>query len=350
MKVNKKIVVPFLSAVIGLSVSGGIGGAFAWYQYNSQVTASFIGTSVADTSVLQIGHIDSGTDITWRRDYAFNDNAHKARLIPVTFGQLGTGNVLGTQAYGYPEAGKQANSGYTSWSKINPNDGYVQFDIYLQALKTDHTAVALDVFLSDITIQAVRNEVVDNTETILDAVRIHLAVDGEANPNRLISKTAITSPLNLYGPLDLDGDGVNDKIGGYSWEYDNTEIVYGINGETQTTVGVTDVVQARDENGLMPQSGDTGYAKKICTTSASLGSPLKITVTTWLEGWALQNIGDTNGDSVNESSNLWDSAYSAGVDVRVGLRFDTGKVRLSQSATSSEATTEESTTAESTTE
>ena len=51
MKVNKKLIVPFLSSVIGLSIAGGLGGAFAWYQYNTQVSVSFVGSSVADSSV-----------------------------------------------------------------------------------------------------------------------------------------------------------------------------------------------------------------------------------------------------------------------------------------------------------
>ena len=74
MKINKKLFVPFLSSVIGLSIAGGLGGAFAWYQYSSQVTTSFIGSSVADTSILQIGHLEENQtthldEMKWGRDY-----------------------------------------------------------------------------------------------------------------------------------------------------------------------------------------------------------------------------------------------------------------------------------------
>ena len=63
MKINKKIIVPFLSTVVGLSLAGGLGGAFAWYQFNSQVRTGFIGTSVADTGLIQIGYKDSGDNM-----------------------------------------------------------------------------------------------------------------------------------------------------------------------------------------------------------------------------------------------------------------------------------------------
>ena len=325
MKVNKKIIVPFLSAVIGLSVSGGIGGAFAWYQYNSQVTASYVGTSVADTSVLQIGH-KVNDNMVWERDFV---QLNPSKLVPVTFGALAENDALSGNAYGYPEAGKQLADNYSSWSVIDPNadSGYVQFDVYLRAIKADKTPVALDVYLTDIAI--LDNDVTANdgiNQSVSDAMRIHLAVEGDANPNRLISKTTIDEEhkLALFGGLDLDGDNVNDKKGGYSWAEDReTDIVYGKSGDYQTTTGISDIVQARGSDGLIPTNND----KKICTTkSTQLGTDadyVKITVTIWLEGWAL-----LNKDAENKS-NVWNPAYTAsGVQARVGMTFDTGRVRV----------------------
>ena len=144
---NKKlIVVPFLSTVVGLSLAGGIGGAFAWYQFNSQVTASFVGSSVADTTLLQIASTRTGQG-TQESPYVYNwgknvyktgnyTAANRFKLVPVTFGQLVTKNsktksLPNTFAYGYPEAGNQIGNGYTNWQKIQPNEGFVQFDVYL---------------------------------------------------------------------------------------------------------------------------------------------------------------------------------------------------------------------------
>ena len=353
MKMNKKIIVPFLSTVVGLSLAGGVGGAFAWYQYNSQVTASFVGTSVADTSVLQIGHDatrmvpddpedPNGTKhaesyIAWGRDYSVPNG----NLVPVTFGQLVTSdapaskpNCLPSQAYGSPEAGKQVNENYSSWMKIDPNDGYAQFKVYLKAVKADKVTQAdLDVYLSDITIQGVGETSAASSKLVSDAVRIHLNVDNDKN--RLISKTAIgthvegegenaktVGNLNLYGPLDLDGNGENDKPAGYSWETSGSsaDIVYGRQGDTQTTEGIADVKHTRNEDGTFT----TNASKKICTTKTS--GNVEITITVWLEGWHLLK-SEVDGENVTNSA-VWNPTYSADLDVRVGLTFDVGKVRL----------------------
>ena len=327
MKVNKKIVVPFLSAVIGLSVSGGIGGAFAWYQYNSQVTASFVGTSVADTSVLQIGH-KVGETITWERDYI----QPGAKLVPVTFGALGEGGVLGSQAYGYPEAGKQSSDNYDQWTRVakaaGDVPGYVQFDVYLRALKADKSPVALPVYLSDIVIADFDDNSENGTQSAAEAIRIHLNVEG--NPNRLISKTGIDNDhkLPLFGSLDLDGDGQPDTKGGYSWTENRTDVItYGKDGDYQTTTQYNAMYPEANEDGTF-KVNDANNAVKICTTkNTTLGTEadyVKITVTVWLEGWAKLQNGETT------TSTVWDPTYTEkGLKVRVGMTFDTGKVRLS---------------------
>lgn len=349
MKVNKKLVVIFLSALIGLSVSGGIGGAFAWYQYNSQVTASFIGSSVADTSVLQIGHLNSNSQMVWERDFVHQ----KQTLIPVTFGALVTStstnkaNCLAEHAYGYPEAGKQAYDNYSSWTVIEPNKGFAQFDIYLRAFNANKAAIARDVYLSDITIDSPA-EANNSGKLVSEAIRIHLAVEGNVDPNRLISKTAISSesPLNLYGPLDLDADGNNDIVGGYAFNQDRTEeIIYGINGQKQVTTGATALKQGRDPTtGAMPVNNPDG--KRICTTKADSTQFTKVTVTVWIEGWAF--LADANDNT--STSRVWDPTLSAGFDVNVGMTFDTGKMIGNSSSSSSSSSSEESSSSSESTE
>ena len=365
---NKKIIVPFLSAVTGISMAAGIGGAFAWYQYNSQVTASFVGSSVADTTLLQIGH-KNGDEMEWGRDfYAYGDIAQK--LVPVTFGKLVTANNqavspsnpadalrnAGATAYGYPEAGKQAGNTYSDWTSVAANNGYAQFEIYLRALKADKSPVSLDVYLTDITIEGIVNNTTSEAaanKSVTDALRIHLNVENAGN--RLISKNAIVEDpdatpdpylgLPLHGYLDLDGVGGNDTTGGYSWNQSTSPITYGVTGEYQTTLGAVSTLtkennesdedyEARvkaDPNVLKVYRNADGTitentSKKICSTKNTNTSTdadyVKIVVTVWLEGWALLKTGATT------ESNVWDPAYSAGIDVRVGLTFDTGKVRV----------------------
>lgn len=369
MKTSKKIIIPFFSTVVGLSLAAGIGGAFAWYQYNSQATASFVGSSVADTGVLQIGWktiddkgtVDTADDeevMHWGKDFA--QTGPKAKLTPVTFGGLLTDdsdpqnvktNVLPQQAYAYPEAG--AAAGYNigtntqpGWVAAEKGKQYAQFDVYFRALAPDQTSqgdeneqikagyslVERNVYISDYICKSVENNKVAD-----EALRIHLDIeDGE---NRLLSKTAVNN-LPLSGGLDLDQNGENDKAVITAWRdlesygvdehgdpiYDEgDELVYGIDGQTQSTDGLNVVKQARDENGKMPAQGAAGFNKKILTTSTQ--KPIRVTITIWLEGWELLKTGvdSTSGEDVK--SNIWNPQYTDETDVQVGLQFDSGIFR-----------------------
>ena len=292
MKINKKLFVPFLSSVIGLSIAGGLGGAFAWYQYSSQVTTSFIGSSVADTSILQIGHLEE------------NQTTHLDEMKRVEEGK--------NKAFGYPSAGSEVDNDYDGWLHIDPNDGFVQYDMYLRALDADGTQKALDVYLSNILIEAAGEA--EGDKDITQAVRIHLNVQDDKN--RLISKNEVTD-LDLYGPLDLDGVDGPDTKGGYIDEEQHIPagdvIEYGVHGETQTTVEAGDIVQSDMTD------PDSDY--KICTTKID-DATVKITVTVWLEGWDLLKV-----DAQGHTSNIWKPAYSAGVDIRLGMTFATVPVK-----------------------
>lgn len=347
---NKKVIVPFLSSVIGLSVAGGLGGAFAWYQFSSQVTTSFIGTSVAEGGLLQIGYYDDDAHkVVWGRDLV----KENAKIVPVTFGALKTrtsdnkANCLGDKAYGRPEAGRQGGNDYTSgWEVMST--GYYQYDIYLRALEADASAegdashdvapgykqVAKPVYLSDVHIEGVGETAQYSAggKTISDAVRIHLDVEGATNPNRLISKAKIAeaNKLPLFGELDLDGDGESDKFGGYDWDPNKGQtVIYGINGEYQTTIGATadddGIVQHRDAQGDMPASTpEQRNAKTICFTKDGTDAwTVKITVTVWLEGWQLLN---NNATDASKKGTIWNPILSgSNIPVRVGMTFDAGR-------------------------
>lgn len=323
MKLNKKIAVPILSTAMGLSLIGGVGGAVAWYQYNSRVTASFVGSSVADSTVLQIGKWvgDQNTgSIQWGRNVDFGQSN---KLVPVTFGALLDNDSLPNKAYGYPEAGVAP---FTSWTEVAANDGYVQFKVYLRAYDITNTdasgkkQAARDVFLSDLTL----NEVIPNNtqpRKAGDALMMHIAVkDGD---NFLISKNG--GSISLSGNLDLDGingDDLKDE-NEYVWNQtgSNEKVKYGYDDNdthTLTSVAKSNIVVARDQQtGFMPKSGDSDYSKKICTTSAT--ELTEITVTVWLEGWAL--LGGNN------DSAIWNAYDTAGSDLQLGLTFDCGRKR-----------------------
>ena len=322
MKMNKKLVVPFLASVCGLSIAGGLGGAFAWYQFNSQVRTSFIGTSVAEAGILQIGYEDDNGDMVGGRDRLLPN----ANLIPVTFGQLASDGSLGAHAYGRPEVGKQLGNGYsTGWDEIENGKGFYQYDIYLRALKSDPAApgddsqdikpgyklAAQDVYMSKLTLEDANQ---GSDALITNALRVHLDVNG--GKKIILSKNKVTS-LSLYGQLDLDGDGALDTYDVDPWESNfGTVCNYGINGQTQTTLGASEIVQERDSDGMMPSEAND---KLICTTSTGQNMT-KITVTVWLEGWSLLKV-----DNTSSTSNVWNPAMNAGMQVHVGMVFDAGR-------------------------
>ena len=317
MKMNKKLIVPFLATVVGLSISGGLGGAFAWYQFNSQVRTAFIGTSTADTELFQIGYVDpnDSTKMIWGRDRILPNT----NLIPVTFDQV-DGNSIPVTAYGRPEAGKQLGTGYEKgWKVIANGSGYYQYDIYFRTLVSDPTSEGdtskgiapgyklvanKKVFLTKLTLEDADHP--DDDSYIANALRVHLNVAGEGGYKKLISKNA-TSNLNLFGKLDLDGDKKNDTYDVDPWETGyNQEVTYGVNEHKQTTVGISDVVKG---------STETGDTKLICKTTDGT-EMVKLTVTVYLEGWALLNVGATN------PSNLWNPYLNSGMGVHVGMIFD----------------------------
>ena len=338
MKFNKKLIVPFLATVTGLSITGGLGGAFAWYQFNSQVRASFVGTSVADTGVLQIGYDDTSAPggIKWTSIFSKKDLS----FVPVTFGALNSDGTLPATAYGYPEAGHQTGTDYTTgWRAMTggagfyeENTGYCQYDIYLRALKADSSSTgdashdiapgyklaAKDVYLSSMTLSDLSHP---NDDTIItNALRVHLNVAGTNGKKLLISKTAITStaPLNLYGKMDLDGDGANDKYFVPASDSNaGKEVTYGINEQTQVTKGIADVTQARDSSGNMPATAN----EKLILTTSDGATPSKITVTAWIEGWALLQVNSTAPTAL---SNVWNPNLNSGMKVGFDMVFDVG--------------------------
>ena len=330
MKTSKKIIIPFFSTVVGLSMAAGVGGAFAWYQYNSQATASFVGASVADTGVLQIGHYEienvGGVDtpvMKWGRD--FYGKADLATMVPVTFGQLENDLSLPQDgAFAYPEAG--CGAGYSKWAHAVPNKDYAQFDIYFRALVPDSSAAdgfalaARNVFISDSVIEALTDDKVAD-----EALRVHLAVEGGSNYLFAKSTREGNDALELSGQLDLDHNNQLDTYHDTAFVDlpqgvdDGDPMIYGVDGDKQETVALSSYEVART-NGVMPKQGETDYDKKILTTSAS--QAVKVTVTIWLEGWEYLTVDDQD-----TRSQIWNPEYSADTDVQVGIQFDTGEFR-----------------------
>ncbi len=297
---------------MGLSIVGAISGTVAWYQYSTRATTSFVANSVGDSGLLKISTAADGTymrDLPSTATGSTNDN----KLSPVTFGKLGENKALPGTAYTSPEVGQAS---YSNWQTATKGKEYIQYDVYLKAVEFDdngaETLVAKDVYLSDITIaDATANKAVS------DALRVHIAVDGGSN--YLVSNTAVTN-LELYGKLDLDGDGAADKVGGYNFnDGSDTTVIYGVDGDKQTTTGINDVKASRDSNGDFPS---TEASKKLFTTSTSAAT--KVTITVWLEGWAQLNPYSGEGKDTDVKA-IWDTTKTDGATVNIGLTFDVGR-------------------------
>ena len=321
MKKNR-IIIPLLATVAGLSIVGGVGGAVAWYQYNTRVNASFIGSSVAESGVLQISR--DGT--TWGRDayYHQDDPSFVQNFSPVTFGYTkvtapGDPKVLHANealpdnnsggdaaAFAYPEAG---NGAYSKWTKVTAGREFIQYKIYLKALEVNTLPSASEqmkgseqeVFLSQVVLDGSKKmtsgENPDYNYEIQKALRVHLHVkQGLQTKDFLISREGYT--VDLYSnTLDLDADGEIDRIGGMAWNYSNAPVMYGEEGAQSESYSISEIVAVKDSNGdfdFTPTADDIAAGidtaeKKhnkqlICTTSAS--EAIEITVTAWLEGWA----------------------------------------------------------------
>ena len=404
---NKKFIIPLFATVVGLSVVGGIGGAVAWYQFNTRVNASFVGTSVADSGVLQIS---SEQNSGYGRDVYKTNSENDNKLTPVTFGYgdttNGRGAALPDKAYCYPEAGEKDME---KWTEARKNYEYIQFDLYLKAQQISGnttTDAAVNVYLSEMFLESV-----DSTRTeIARALRVHLAVYEDLSPSAPATRSFLISregkTVNLHGNLDLDGNGYLDTEHGWHWDTTDTEhiegpgsnndlIDYGQGNASQASWAMisdkneSELLNGEDPNYILaprytglegenlPKKGDLIHKlpatdtdkpdlNMICKTK--VGSPVKIRVTVWLEGWALLQNGQSEvtynavTDPSEESYNageyyveesagvyapatdpfdagesyftktetylenaIWDPAKTGNVGVKVGMQFDVGK-------------------------
>ena len=282
MKISKKVLIPVFATAMGLSVIGGISGAVAWYQYNTKVTASFMGATIADGGTLQVSDDDGAT---WKRD-VFTSTS-ELTLHPVTFGELASDDPIdGIVAKKHPEYGQESP---TLWEDAQEGTEYHQLTFKIRAQKivndayVDCTAV---VNLEEFILQSVTS----GKEDVADAVRVHIATsEGEY---KLVSLNG--GDTDVYGALDLDGNDEADIEGGYAWNYSDRELVYGVDGAVQSSVQLAEDMELF----TVPEGG------------------MDVTITVWLEGWH-KFAGDTMA--------MWDPATTQGASIRLGLTLSTPK-------------------------
>ena len=307
MKISKKIIVSSLSTALGVSLIGAISGTVAWYQYNTAVRTSLIGTNVADTGILEISATnaaDSWKANLYTSDYTFVGGRTNTNITPVTFydgtNNLASNVALPANAYKKPDAAKNANAANPGsfanvFEAATAQYDYIQYSFYVRARTVDDATGGLvqkaeEVLLKDFTLEDVPDG------NIVSGMRVHLNIDPDnnvetANTYMLLSLAGGTT--NLYGKLDLDGDGADDKVGGYEWNANrNNDVIYGANEKTQSAI-----------------KASTKVDTVLFSTPAS--GAAKVTVTIWIEGFD-KTVG-------GGSSAVWSGENTDGAQFHFGM-------------------------------
>ncbi len=302
MKFNKKLVVATLSTALGLGIVGSITGTVAWYQYSTRATTSIIGSSGGKTGVLQI-KMAGAEDSTYTRDLytaTLTSGRSNTVLYPCTFGGIDNNVALPATAKRNPSVGV---GNPENWADATSAVDYIQYSVTLRAQQYNASTEQVEplqninIYLSDIMLEDADTTAGDLTS----ALRMHIHTnDGTTDKYFLIGSAATT--LDTYGHLDVDGDGVADKVGGYETDPNHNNVVmYGVENSQQKCMGISDV---------------EGTTTAIGKTNAS--GTLNVTVTLWLEGWAQLNPYTSPNTDVKA---MWSNS-TIGKTIHAGLTFD----------------------------
>ena len=289
MKKSRNFIISSLVALTGATLASSVTGTVAWFQYATSASAAYTGTTVGCSKLLQISD-DAGAN--WKTDLAYGQQT-ALNFTPVTTGEIGKGGNLPAKLIKGPTY-KKFNQ--ADWEKGTVGTDYYQYNFQIRMSDVSDGSVTVDsadICLSDLTI------VNANANTDLEeAIRVHVAVKNESN--YLFSLNG--GDTAVCGKLDLNNDG-NYDADGYAFE--NPE-VRPYNGEDKVQGSY-----AHDDNDVIGAVlGNTN------------GGVLEITVTIWVEGWALLDTGVTGNKEAAGNTAVWDNATYSSNDFHVGMTFD----------------------------
>ena len=310
MKMPKYLAITSLTALIGVSLVGTITSTLAWYQYATSAQVAYTGTTSHCTKMLKISS-DNGD--TWGNDIVLSDT----NFAPITTGEQAKNEALPTNFYAQPDKKQGA---YSSWSLATADD-YAKYDILVKVNDVSETSPQLqnDVYITDVTIV----DAATNLD-LSEAIRVHIATTYGSNQHKyfLFAKSVTSTAVGGY--LDVDCDGKYDT---YGYDWDDSKVIYGDatdDGHGNLTPALQTSYKSTDSSVVASETStgdiDTTTGVSIGQTSATTGQYLKITITIWLEGWALLQHGvSTNIQSSN--TQIWNSAKYSSKDFHVGLTF-----------------------------
>ena len=233
MKINKKnVIIPSLLTTISAALVGSIAGTVAWYQYNTRVSASYMGTSAGSaTENLQLRLGDStewkaelkAADIQAYLDSAYAREGSDA-IRPVTSGELARDGKLGN-LYKNPIYQHEKTE---TWGQGNAKEDFITFPIHLRVLDVDGNQndeaklanLEKSIYFQDVVLKG------SQTNDITNAIRLHVSSNTNVNANI----SAEGAKTKVHGALDLLNDGIDqlDLSEGYEFDDDRHVIDYGV--------------------------------------------------------------------------------------------------------------------------
>ena len=336
MKLNRKIIIPALTLLVGSALAGSVSSTIAWYQYSTRTTAAYIGTSAGTSGNLKMrirdyaGHTGFAND--WdTTNIAYNDVATylgEKIIEPITTGAMGKDDALPQENsaplfYANPVAGFGP---LDQWNKAKAAN-YVVLPLELRFISSNGTAtedLAKNVYLTDLLIQEDYRDTANSKKDLSSAIRVHVSAyqsnDAAHAKNFLISKDGgsikVVDKLDLDGKPGYDKDYSGDTTGAeYGFGSDpasvGTDILYGANGTenvNQVAYAASQVVPTGAKNNAS-FAVDENTKVLGSTTADSTVATLYVDVTIWVEGW--QPLGTT-------PNAVWS------LDDYVGAMFDVG--------------------------
>lgn len=300
---KKKIIVPALALLAGVSLAGSITSTVAWYQYSTKTTAAYLGVSGGTSQNLQMRIVkaanqDAEDDWTSRITYTqmaefLAESAYAgygADMNPITTGNFAKTDAIGS-FYGNPKAGYVNPA---KWRQATTKD-YVVIPLQLRYVERDAdstTFLAKEVSLSDLHIAKH-----GSSNDISDAIRVHFSAiqdDAAANTRKNLLFSKQGGSIDTHGQLDLDSEPGDD--------YYYTADKYGFGG---TTKAYYDYGSGEQE----AYAFDDANLQSLGSTVATTGKYLNVTVTIWVEGW--QELLDLSTADPDDKSSVWDVTYIA---------------------------------------
>lgn len=337
MKLNRKIIIPAATLLIGFAMAGSATSTIAWYQYSTKANVAYIGTSAGTIGNLKVRIYEGGEQADtagWKTNLSYQDVGtylQNKKIKPITTGKIGRDEKI-SKFYSNPVAG---NGPLDQWNEANATN-YVEIPLQFKFVEKDgsvdaqsneiETLKVADLYISDLLIQnSWKNSA--SKQDLSAAVRVHfegyVTGDQENLHNyRLVSKNG--GDTLTSGNLDLDGDGKDDK----TYTEADKAAMYGFgdaefieNAGTKIKYGAVENVADADNKQVSYGVANPNNIGLLGKTSAEAGKFLNVKVTIWLEGW------QTLPNSQNVESSMWDFVKTIDSEFNVGMQFEAKNIQ-----------------------